>query len=943
MSPRSGETRRSRSASPEYDEDPEFLEALRRSKELTSGAGLSEEDKYDEEADLKLALQLQLAESDAHAMQEDAFPLRNTIGFMNDPTRHEDSPWHLDEKQPSFSKYHTEADHNVDVPTLAHFIQHVKSAQCPKCGSLFFRTEHDARKLLLDWKNGSSALTSSLNAAGKDITWCCAGGRLLLLWLLLCGFDEHFSAAKTSELARARMLQNPRPGKKKKGGRGRGGGIGFGGSNRTNMPGGMGYGGDGIDSDEEGSPWSGAGHTLSGHRFDANATNTSGKARALSLQHTEDQFYGLHMQLIEGLLPSFERESSFDFDPPDSVTEMLVESKILAHCAELLRNDSLEDATKRKCVYEPLFGLLRTLGAHYVSASGAIYNERPIREDRVNLVTLSFYEHPGICTERTSSLLHGLGNLATQSEMVLRVAKRNENDFRNEKGEELLILCRQIADLHQYLTANSNTNGKAKSVQSKAEVAALEDSPDQDIFAVHHFSQAAKKIRTYTPGRSRRLITELTTLKTGLPPGIFVRYAESRPDVQKVVIIGPMSTPYENGVFEFDVFCGQEFPNKPPQVQFRTTGGGKVNFNPNLYADGKVCLSLLGTWEARYNQLIREHTVRTATLEWLDKTSSLWKDVLDQHFTANADKILHAAVGWSKSEIKNPSRRYLGLEHDDSFDNSSALLPNAVPGLPPWSVRDDLENMLPRLQKALNKYGASRIVADKPETAVSKGKGPSSERSTTDQGSDQPAFQYDPTPLYSHPSPHSTMGHTSHLSLADFSLYPPSSPGSLGFTGFTGGFSYFSGVGGRGGYRGRGNSSAFAGPGRALGEATPAPATPSIPGPASSSAQSSSTRGRGGSLAGTSGSSPGTGRYETRSSTRGGRGSPGAGSMDGGINSSVFDPSQGPDSLPPPSGRGGYHFAQARSGHGGQGDQGGRGGRGDFGGRGGGSQSDAFQ
>jgi len=27
-----------------------------------------------------------------------------------------------------------------------------------------------------------------------------------------------------------------------------------------------------------------------------------------------------------------------------------------------------------------------------------------------------------------------------------------------------------------------------------------------------------------------------------------------------------------------------------------TTGGGRVRFNPNLYKDGKVCLSLLGTW-----------------------------------------------------------------------------------------------------------------------------------------------------------------------------------------------------------------------------------------------------------------------------------------------------------------------------------------------------------
>jgi ubiquitin-protein ligase len=32
-------------------------------------------------------------------------------------------------------------------------------------------------------------------------------------------------------------------------------------------------------------------------------------------------------------------------------------------------------------------------------------------------------------------------------------------------------------------------------------------------------------------------------------------------------------------------------------VTLATTGNGTVRFNPNLYANGKVCLSLLGTWK----------------------------------------------------------------------------------------------------------------------------------------------------------------------------------------------------------------------------------------------------------------------------------------------------------------------------------------------------------
>ncbi|EME83678.1 uncharacterized protein MYCFIDRAFT_123837, partial [Pseudocercospora fijiensis CIRAD86] len=63
-----------------------------------------------------------------------------------------------------------------------------------------------------------------------------------------------------------------------------------------------------------------------------------------------------------------------------------------------------------------------------------------------------------------------------------------------------------------------------------------------------------------------------------------------------ILIIGPQGTPYENGLFEFDLLCQNHFPTSPPRLEFRTTGGGRVRFNPNLYDDGTVCLSLLGTW-----------------------------------------------------------------------------------------------------------------------------------------------------------------------------------------------------------------------------------------------------------------------------------------------------------------------------------------------------------
>lgn len=58
----------------------------------------------------------------------------------------------------------------------------------------------------------------------------------------------------------------------------------------------------------------------------------------------------------------------------------------------------------------------------------------------------------------------------------------------------------------------------------------------------------------------------------------------------------PGPTPYSGGLFAFDVYVPNDYPRTNPRVQFLTTGGGRVRFGPNLYACGKVCLSLLGTW-----------------------------------------------------------------------------------------------------------------------------------------------------------------------------------------------------------------------------------------------------------------------------------------------------------------------------------------------------------
>lgn len=120
----------------------------------------------------------------------------------------------------------------------------------------------------------------------------------------------------------------------------------------------------------------------------------------------------------------------------------------------------------------------------------------------------------------------------------------------------------------------------------------------------HHFEKMVRLAGDrYHPSRVKRLAQEAVTLSTSLPlsfsSSVFVRCDTDRLDIMKVLITGPADTPYANGCFEFDVFFPPDYPNLPMLINLETTGRHSVRFNPNLYNDGKVCLSVLNTWHGR--------------------------------------------------------------------------------------------------------------------------------------------------------------------------------------------------------------------------------------------------------------------------------------------------------------------------------------------------------
>jgi ubiquitin-conjugating enzyme E2 O len=118
----------------------------------------------------------------------------------------------------------------------------------------------------------------------------------------------------------------------------------------------------------------------------------------------------------------------------------------------------------------------------------------------------------------------------------------------------------------------------------------LEQLPPSDQY---HREQAP----TQNPAFLKRIAKEHRILSSSLPANeIYVRTYESRLDLLRCLVVGPADTPYEYCPFVIDLHLGPSFPKEPPAAHFHSWTSGLGRINPNLYEEGKICLSLLGTW-----------------------------------------------------------------------------------------------------------------------------------------------------------------------------------------------------------------------------------------------------------------------------------------------------------------------------------------------------------
>lgn len=191
------------------------------------------------------------------------------------------------------------------------------------------------------------------------------------------------------------------------------------------------------------------------------------------------------------------------------------------------------------------------------------------------------------------------------------------------------------------------TDGESSHVVKKASLATSTLSSTTDNFQVLENVPSTHKyhLTVFHPTNAHSFFKavqrEHKLLRNSLPSGVWVRSFEDRLDLLSVLIEGPKNTPYEDGLFAFDIQLGHDYPITPPSCHYISYCSDRLN--PNLYEDGKVCVSLLGTWSGRGSEV------------WCPNSSTLLQVIVSIQGLILVDEPYYNEAGYEKQRGKHYS------------------------------------------------------------------------------------------------------------------------------------------------------------------------------------------------------------------------------------------------------------------------------------------------
>jgi Ubiquitin-conjugating enzyme len=249
----------------------------------------------------------------------------------------------------------------------------------------------------------------------------------------------------------------------------------------------------------------------------------------------------------------------------------------------LLRNDSIKDLADRQGLVKSLLRLLKVMSTRG-EYQGIITRPRRLKKRTKGLRGIAQSPPEAAVTSvilledekepKSQPLLGLLGRLKVQAELYLKGARSSgDAAFKLGEGAASVSLCKYLVEMHGSILRTIKSDNEPKNSRKGGGVLGLPSwlsltlsVPQKEILPktpetldwstavldAHVFKQDAIQITNTLPGRQPKLVRQITEL-SNLPEGIYARVMEARPDVLKALIVGPKGTPYEGGLFEYEI------------------------------------------------------------------------------------------------------------------------------------------------------------------------------------------------------------------------------------------------------------------------------------------------------------------------------------------------------------------------------------------------------
>jgi ubiquitin-protein ligase len=430
-------------------------------------------------------------------------------------------------------------------------------------------------------------------------------------------------------------------------------------------------------------------------------------------EHSAGAFLSLAIEILDFLIKILEHGYSL-FLKSEEMLQKLVSMLIYFFgklCGPQMSNLNVKNPEKYKFNPKNLLGKIASIACYFADS-----------EDMVNKLSMDL--------DYSQELMKATTNILTKyrvipndllSKFQLLVNKTNEKKAKasESSGMDVIFSMDEIND-----TPFTNEEGSVREKKYVDELSpflygqmdmilagsAEDGSDNQKVVYDHHYDDNIRASANFQPPRQRTqyIVKDIKGMQSTLTicrgGSVFVRSDNNRLDVLKAVIIGPEGTPYGLGAFLYDIFFPTDYPHNPPLVNLETTGHGTVRFSPNLYVDGKVCLSLLGTWHgdenskwkplqstmsqalisiqglvmvaepyylepsyeaqrgtqegdlacAAYNEQLQYNTIRYAMIEQIQNPSKGFEEAIHKHFYLLKDEIMKMVKGWYNAAKDKP-------------------------------------------------------------------------------------------------------------------------------------------------------------------------------------------------------------------------------------------------------------------------------------------------